>query len=603
MDSDSESEWPPLNPDIEVTFEIPLSSISASVPLDISPAASPGHFRFLGCRALVDESVIRVVTLLTTDLSTISYSAISYPWRGNPADDVLASSFSVKGAESGDPISLAVLRSACIASLSNDGARDEVGARPNPKLCVAPYLWLDRLCILQSSKQDKTWQIKYMFSLYKNCTQCLVLPGGLRRLVALDETTAWIQRAWTLQEALAPRASFVLFAWQWETGFVASSSDMPRFKLREVVRGECALIHLAIVIGSCIGGRVYFWAKGRTLPFERGRGKKHWVVPARILGGSKAPSLFALSSAYQSVGRHRERGIWQSSYCRTSSRPVDMVFSIMGLFGVELDPKAFGVDDRVRATRALAQGILRKGGTAQWIGIGTRASPCEQLSTFPSFPQTTVSGPGKLQTWNGELVLSETAIDADTLDDLGMDSDSDDDSDQGQALRMLEGKEMDDDGYLLVVGKGCVVSAATADAEFAAQSEGRFARAVNGTRWEFLGGDPQAVTIEETDFPRSFAIFIAKFSKGYDYTDISDDSEDKSDGSASSSDALSESDLDACKFMLVTEHTPARFHVASYFYLREDLGDEVWSRNVHLWDTCNVLVGGPRVASPPLQPQ
>ncbi|KAK0511062.1 hypothetical protein JMJ35_006614 [Cladonia borealis] len=571
VDSDSESEWPPRSPDIEVTFEIPLSSISASVPLDISPAASPGHFRFLDCRALVDDSVLRVVTLLTTDISTISYSAISYPWRGNPADDILASSFSVKGAESGDPISLAVLRSACIASLSNDGAPDEVGARPNPKLCVAPYLWLDRLCILQSSKQDKTWQIKHMFSLYKNCTQCLVLPGGLRRLVGLDETTAWVQRAWTLQEALAPRASFVLFAWQWETGFVASSSDMPSFKLREVVRGE--------------------------------RGKKHWVVPARILGGSKAPSLFALSSAYESVGRHRERGIWQSSFCRTSSRPVDIVFSIMGLFGVELDPEAFGVDDRVRATMALAQGILRKGGTAQWIGIGTRASPCEQLSTFPSFPQTTVSGPGKLQTWDGELVLSETAIDADSLDDLGVDSDSDDDSDRGQALPMLEGKEMDDDGYLLVAGRGCVVSAATADAEFAAQSEGRFARAVDGTRWEFLGGGPQAVTIEEADFPRSVAIFIAKFSEGYDYTDISDDSGDKGDGSASSSDALSESDLDACKFMLVIEHAPARFHVASYFYLREDFGDKVWPRKMHSWDTCNVLVGGPRVASPVLQPQ
>ncbi|KAK4159968.1 hypothetical protein QBC43DRAFT_304167 [Cladorrhinum sp. PSN259] len=212
-DTDSESEWPPRNPDVQVTFEIPISSVSASVPLDISPTASPGHFRFLDSRALVNDSLLRVVTLLNTDLSTISYSTISYPWRGNPALDVSSSSFSVKGAEGGDPISLAILRSAYIASLFRDGAPDEVDVRPHPAFF------------------DKPWQIKHMFSFYENCTQCLVLAGGLRRLVGLDENTAWAQRAWTLQEELALRASFVLFSWQWGTGFVSSSSEMSRFKL------------------------------------------------------------------------------------------------------------------------------------------------------------------------------------------------------------------------------------------------------------------------------------------------------------------------------------------------------------------------------------
>ncbi|KAK4159969.1 hypothetical protein QBC43DRAFT_360770 [Cladorrhinum sp. PSN259] len=256
-----------------------------------------------------------------------------------------------------------------------------------------------------------------------------------------------------------------------------------------------------------------------------------------------------------------------------------MVFSIMGLFGVELNPEAFGVDDRVRATMALAQTILRKGGSAQRIGIATKASPCAHLSTFPSFPQTTVSWPGKLQTWDGELVLSETAVDADSLDDSGMDSDLDDDSDGQQALRMLKAKEpMDDNGYLLVESRGCVVSAATADVESAAQNEGRFARAVDGKLWEFLGG-PQAVTIEEAD-SRGLLLF-------------------------SSPSSPSKSDLDACKFMLVTEHVPGRFHVASYFYLhvREDFRDGVWSRKVSSWGTCNVLLGGPRASAPVPQSQ
>src|SRR5277367_1567730 len=69
---------------------------------------------------------------------------------------------------------------------------------PMAKLRKARYLWLDRLCIMQTSKQDKRWQIVHTFNLYRHCTQCLVLPGGIQRLVPLDEETSWVHRAWTL---------------------------------------------------------------------------------------------------------------------------------------------------------------------------------------------------------------------------------------------------------------------------------------------------------------------------------------------------------------------------------------------------------------------
>ncbi|PBK82123.1 hypothetical protein ARMGADRAFT_1141709 [Armillaria gallica] len=68
--------------------------------------------------------------------------------------------------------------------------------------CV--YLLLDRLCILQTRKTDKNWQIQRMyhifgfaptFSLYSN----IVLPGGLVRLAGLAEPTLLADRAWTLQ--------------------------------------------------------------------------------------------------------------------------------------------------------------------------------------------------------------------------------------------------------------------------------------------------------------------------------------------------------------------------------------------------------------------
>ncbi|OBZ73449.1 hypothetical protein A0H81_06667 [Grifola frondosa] len=119
--------------------------------------------------------------------------------------------FTVSGAEASDPISIAVLRHACTASLQ----------------AGAPNLWLDRLCIIETDANDKAWQISRMHQIYASCVVCLVLPGGIRRLVGLDEETPWIHRAWTLQEAVAPHRVEVLFAWTRGAVTGASGSTEP----------------------------------------------------------------------------------------------------------------------------------------------------------------------------------------------------------------------------------------------------------------------------------------------------------------------------------------------------------------------------------------
>ena len=53
----------------------------------------------------------------------------------------------------------------------------------------------------------------------------------------------------------------------------------------------------------------------------------------------------------------RENAIWRSA----SSRPVDMVFSIMGIFEVSLDVGKYGEPDRERATIDLAEAVLKTG--------------------------------------------------------------------------------------------------------------------------------------------------------------------------------------------------------------------------------------------------
>ncbi|THU77502.1 hypothetical protein K435DRAFT_702215, partial [Dendrothele bispora CBS 962.96] len=132
------------------------------VLLDLSLYATPCRYRLLDCEALAQNREVRLYEF--SSFFDVPYTTVSYTWRGNetthwhddPSDPTywkdVYGTFQVKGAEGGDPISLDVL---------------------------------DHVCILQTSKPDKLWQISRMYSIYKSCNTCCVLPGGIRRLVAL----------------------------------------------------------------------------------------------------------------------------------------------------------------------------------------------------------------------------------------------------------------------------------------------------------------------------------------------------------------------------------------------------------------------------------
>ncbi len=97
----------------------------------------------------------------------------------------------------------------------------------------------------------------------------------------------------------------------------------------------------------------------------------------------------------------RETAIWRSALMRTSSRPVDMVFSIMGLFDVRLDPSRYGDDERERATVDLARAIMKNGKGASWLLASLGGSFLSTMCTMPSFPETSVTGMAEFVTPNG----------------------------------------------------------------------------------------------------------------------------------------------------------------------------------------------------------
>lgn len=374
---------------------IPLSSLRDSRFLPAPTAATPKRFRFLDCKALLDQQLLQIFE--TMELKDLPYSAVSYVWRGNEPEDSNQEdiSFHVEGTirdndkpeDKPDPIHTSVLQHTCAASIQQD----------------CPFLWLDRLCILQSSKEDKRWQIKNMYDIYKSCKTCIVLPGGVRCIVPLETPTAWIHRSWTLQESLAPQRTLVLFAWSSGSGEILAGDEHD--EIVEVVPGYSAVCSLSSMVNACAVGHLEF--QRRPSNWDQG-GSSEEVC--RILG-YKSPNVLSLGAALNdtlaSDPDAHYSSIWQCALMRTSSRPVDMVLSIMGVFGVALDPNAFHADDRLSATVALARAILERGGRACWLGISLTLPLSREIPTFPVFPETTVQGKAMVDTDVGKREVAE----------------------------------------------------------------------------------------------------------------------------------------------------------------------------------------------------
>lgn len=186
-------------------------------PLKI--ATSTCRFRFLDCNHLVQHSRLRLYAY--TKLPRGQYATISYVWRGFQAVDKPGPSFTFATSRTPTPehptpkYYVDVLQSACKLALQKG----------------APFLWVDGLCILQTSEEDKAWQIPNMYEIYNECHHCIVLPGGAERLVALEETNAWLTRAWTLQEAIAPKKTYILLRWPHAPGTIIGTGWGEIFEL------------------------------------------------------------------------------------------------------------------------------------------------------------------------------------------------------------------------------------------------------------------------------------------------------------------------------------------------------------------------------------
>ncbi|KAH8723358.1 hypothetical protein GQ44DRAFT_828195 [Phaeosphaeriaceae sp. PMI808] len=97
--------------------------------------------------------------------------------------------------------------------------------------------------------------------------------------------------------------------------------------------------------------------------------------------------------------------IWRSTLMRVASRPADVVFSIMGLLGVALNPLRFDSDDRHGVTIALMQALLRNGARAEWLGAAPGMEINPEIPTLPRFPIMSLQGKAFIKNKDGISVL------------------------------------------------------------------------------------------------------------------------------------------------------------------------------------------------------
>ncbi|KAI0754064.1 hypothetical protein C8Q80DRAFT_1216306 [Daedaleopsis nitida] len=492
-------------------YEASLSSLDGHI-VDLSHRGTAGAIRFVDCEQVHSNNVLRIYEIGDV-----------FPPRSHPYATV--SYFNAKGAESGEDISTHVLGYACAAALK-EGVQ---------------LLWLDRLCIMQTNDEDKAWQIQQMHSVYERAALSLVLPAGISRLAALSEDTPWIHRAWTLQELLAPERSLVLFKWKYGSGtFHGATSG----KITEVVPRKVGMADAVDVLQLCIGSKLRFSP-------SKGDLARCISVPVCIFGsvddaGADGAQLWATMLALRVRGSEAaESAVWRSALMRTSSRPVDMIFSIMGLFGVQLPVKSFNKQDRVAATLALAKAVLEKRRPASWLGAS-------YMSSFPTFPKSSVSGRATVVVHGEEREVSDWC------------------------LREAPRGRIDDDGYLVFTAPAAYAKLTDKKGDATPGVANLSARSSDdGKTYSIKDLDGRKWVVDKrralSDTTKTMVVLVGV------------------EGRLSSLTTHRFSDDTPVRAIAIKSHGEGKWHRVASFFL-----GEAFKREMNSWQTFSVAIGGPK---------
>ncbi|KAJ2980184.1 hypothetical protein NQ176_g2793 [Zarea fungicola] len=256
------------------------------------------------------------------------------------------------------------------------------------------FLWLDLVCLHQRSSRDKTLQIANMGYIYQNAEAVLVMPGGVAAVQGAEQPASWITRAWTLQEATLCQNTYALHIWplpdpRYE--YNQSASKIPMFLDVQYIHGDLGMSKLTDLIHCSSGHSI------RKTNIETGEITWEPIV-VRCFGDDDVIMNSLIAVRDGSTLEMRQSAAWRSIWLRTSTKPQDMVFSMMHVLGVTLDV------DYSRSREDLMMELARKSrAVPSWLDIGYSMPFDSRYGLLPVLPPFNPNRAPAYQV-NGELV-------------------------------------------------------------------------------------------------------------------------------------------------------------------------------------------------------
>jgi len=243
------------------------------------------------------------------------------------------------------------------------------------------YFWLDFLCINQLSNEDKKIQIKNMGHIYENASSVLVMFGGVGAAASIDKYSSWINRAWTLQEATLCKQTYGLINWTMGKSFAVDGLSQANF---DMLDGNMAIVPLPsllqIRMRRPIGqGATYTRnAADGVITYD---GRLSLACTVDCLGNDDEAANALGVVTFSTQPHMKYSGAWRSMWLRTSTKPQDMVFSMMHIINVSIE-----VDYSRTRDDLLFELVAKSQNHPAWLIIGNNLPVNPRSGLIPQWP-------------------------------------------------------------------------------------------------------------------------------------------------------------------------------------------------------------------------
>jgi hypothetical protein len=289
------------------------------------------------------------------------YAAISHTW------DMSAEVQSLANAFAGD---LEVLIEDGVTTISWLGLRQAANAAAQ---LHCAYMWLDFFSLDQVPRRrasgeddgEKGLQIRNMGNIYKLAKTVIVMPGGVSAVQGVEFPTSWIDRAWTLQEAvLCKNPAWAYVQWPHKLNFPVGKQTFNFTQVKAETNPEtlqkdrCLIRLLRLLEMADLSRNTAVWPSGVS---------QVKCLDGRATGAAQGKARSALIAVFR--GKGGTAGVWRSM----------LIYSVMGIFNVELDPY-----QQDRSVQYLYNDLATKmaaRGDPGWLAVGGLAG--SRISRYP----------------------------------------------------------------------------------------------------------------------------------------------------------------------------------------------------------------------------